>query len=145
MTMRTASLGLISCIAILLAIVLVVRPLAAQRQCCQGDLWLKFDQSSRERYVDGYFLGYSRGHEKGCEDAAKRHNSSTDDCGIQPLDLSKDTQFYVRSLTTFYTRYPDARDIYIYEILELLGENLTLEEIYKHPFMRHKGPSKPTG
>ena len=64
---------------------------------------------------------------------------------IQPFDLSKDTQFYVQSLTTFYTRYPDARDIYIYEILELLGENLTLEEIYKHPFMRHKGPSKPTG
>ena len=93
--MRTASLGLISCVVILLAIVLEVRPVAAQRQCCQGDLWLKFDHSSRERYVDGYLLGYSRGHEKGCEDSAKRHNSSADDCGIQPFDLSKDTQFYV--------------------------------------------------
>src|SRR5271156_19957 len=102
MTVRTASLGLISCIAILLAIVLVVRPLAAQRQCCQGDLWLKFDQSSRERYVDGYTLGYSQGHEKGCEDAARRHNSSADDCGIQTFDFSKDTDFYVQSLTTFY-------------------------------------------
>jgi hypothetical protein len=140
-TIRTASLGLILCVVLLLTIALEVRPLAAQRQCCQGDVWLHFDNSSRERYVEGYALGYTRGHEKGCEDAAQRHNSSGGDCGIQLLDLSKDTQFYVKSLTTFYTRYPDARDIYMYEILELLGENLTLEEIYKHPFTRHRGPS----
>jgi hypothetical protein len=116
------------------------KPSAAQRLCCKGGLWLQFDDSARQRYVEGYILGYSQGQEDGCDDAAKRHDVSADDCGLERIQFSKEIEFYSNSLTMFYTRYPDARDLNFYEILQLLGQNLSLEQIHTHPFMRHDPP-----
>jgi hypothetical protein len=128
-------------VGILLLAAFYPKSSAAQRICCPGDRWLEFDDSARQRYVEGYILGYTQGHEDGCEDSAKRHNVSSQDCGSASIQFSKEITFYSGSLTTFYTRYPDARDLNFYEILQLLGQNLTLEEIHTHPFMRHDPPS----
>jgi hypothetical protein len=128
-------------VAVLILASFYAIPSAAQRTCCKGDRWLQFDDGSRQRYVEGYILGYTQGHEDGCDDSAKRHDVSSEDCGFSRIEFPKEIEFYSDSLTTFYTRYPDARDLNFYEILQLLGQNLSLEEIHTHPFMRHDPPS----
>jgi hypothetical protein len=147
MTAQSVRLSLFVCFAFLATLTLVASPLRAQRICCQGDEWLKLNHQVREWYVIGYVSGYSDGHKEGCEHGLQAQSAADDPgdyrhrCTEQQLDFSKGTDFLVKSLTDFYTKYPDARDIYIYEVLDSLGKNLTLEEIHKYPFMRHKVPN----
>jgi hypothetical protein len=79
---------------------------AAQRICCAGDHWLEFDDGARQRYVEGYILGYTKGHEDGCDDSAKRHDLSSEDCGFSRIEFSKEIEFYSNSLTTFTRATP---------------------------------------
>jgi hypothetical protein len=122
-------------------------PTQCQRACCEGDEWLKLSKGARETYVIAYVLAYSKGHADGCEQAFA-HEPKSDDrdesehrCDTQDLDFSKGSDFLIGAVTDFYKRYPDSRDLYIYEILNALGKNLTLEEIHKYPFLRHKVPN----
>jgi len=147
MTKRSARLALYVCSVLLTLLTLAGSSLKAQRPCCQGDEWLKLSHQVREWYVIGYISGYWDGHRDGCEHGLQGRLGADDPddaehrCTKQQLDFSKGTDFLVKSVTDFYTKYPDARDIYIYEILDLLGKNLSLEEIHKHPFMRHQSPN----
>jgi len=124
--------------------------LSAQRACCQGDWWLKWKPTARETFVFGYTLGYGNGHSNGCFQGTKGWpgrskldvaNDPTSKCLEQIPDFSKGTDFFVKSITEFYKRYPEDRDIYVAEVLEQLGKGLTLEEIHHYPFMRH-APSR---
>jgi hypothetical protein len=122
-------------------------PTLCQRACCEGDEWLKMSKDARESYVIAYVLGYAKGHADGCEQAFT-HEPRSDDrdenehrCKRQDLDFSKGSDFLTGAVTDFYKRFPDSRDLYIYEILNALGKNLTLDEIRKYPFLRHKVPN----
>jgi len=90
--------------------------------------------------VIGYVSGYSDGHRDGCEhglatgQGADQQDDVEHRCTAKQLDFSKGTDFLVKSVTDFYTKYPDARDIYIYEVLDALAKNLTLEEVHRYPF-----------
>jgi hypothetical protein len=147
MTAHSARLDLFVCSALLATLTLAAAPVRAQRPCCEGDEWLKLNHDVREWYVIGYVLGYSKGHTQGCEHALVAQPKSDDrdeaekKCKKQERDFSRGTDFLMTSVTEFYTRYPDGRDIYIYEVLDALGKNLSLEEIHKYPFMRHKVPN----
>jgi hypothetical protein len=136
-------LAVLVCSAFVISLTLAAVPVKAQRPCCQGDEWLKLNHDVREWYVIGYVSGYSDGHKDGCEHGL-RGTGERDDaehrCTVRQLDFSKGTDFLIKSVTDFYTKYPDARDIYIYEILDALGRKLTLEEIHRYPFMRHEQP-----
>jgi hypothetical protein len=57
-----------------------------------------------------------------------------------PQGLEVDTSQTVKSITDFYTRYPEDRDIYIREVIEQLRKGLTLEQIHNYPFWRHQAP-----
>ena len=57
-------------------------------------------------------------------------------------DFSANTDELVDSITNFYTRYGDVRDVLPYEVLDSLGDGLSLEEIHKFPFMRHQQPTE---
>jgi hypothetical protein len=131
MTIEQAKRAIFVCSVVLAVWMLAASPLSAQRVCCQGDLWLKWNHSVRESYVWGYTEGYTKGNMDGCKQGQ---------CSQQQVDFSKGSDYLVRSITDFYTRYPKDRDIYIDEILDLLGKGLTLEEIHHHPFWRHKLP-----
>jgi len=131
MAIEQAKHAIFVCSVVLTAWMLAASPLSAQRVCCQGDLWLKWNHSARESYVWGYTEGYTKGNMDSCKQGQ---------CSQQQVDFSKGSDYLVRSITDFYTRYPKDRDIYIDEILDLLGKGLTLEEIHNHPFWRHKLP-----
>jgi hypothetical protein len=129
--------------------ILAASPLLAQRVCCQGDLWLKWKHGARESYVWGFTEGYTKGQMDGCEQGRKysrgdikssHEDASEHSCPKEEHDFSKGSDYLVRAITDFYTRYPEDRDIYIDEILDLLGKGQTLEQIHNHPFWRHKPP-----
>jgi len=68
-------------------------------------------------------------------------NDPVNQCRHQGPDFSKNTDYFVKTITDFYKRYPEDREIDIGEVLEQLGRGLTLEEVHNHPFPRHQGPS----
>ena len=121
-----------------------VRSLSGQRVCCQGDWWLKWNHDARETYVYGYTLGFSKGHLDGCKQGTKAWPHSPEaasplqKCISTEPDFSKGSDYFVKSITEFYERYPKDRDIYINEVLDQLGKGLTLEQIHNQPFMRHQ-------
>jgi hypothetical protein len=148
--MKPVSRIMCSCGAMaLLALVFTFRNAGAQRICCQGDLWLHWDLQARRSYIDGYGLGYTRGHDDGCEQATHTRVGRLNDgqetaaqhCAEQQLDFSKGDEQLEKLVTTFYKTYPDSRDINIFEVLDLLAKNRTLDEIHRYPFMRHKVPT----
>ncbi len=151
MTIERSRRALLVCSIILAVRILAASPLSAQRVCCQGDLWLKWKHSVRESYVWGYTEGYTKGNMDGCKQARKdspseiksaHENEAGHECSQQQPDFSKGSDYLVKSVTDFYIRYPKDRDIYIDEILDLLGKGLTLEQIHNYPFWRHHPPDK---
>ena len=90
---------LFGCCVVIAASVFFAKPLLGQRAWHQGDMWLKWGRDARESYVLGYFGDLpqitSQSHEQ---------NSN-------PQVLEVDTAQMVKSITDFYTRYPEDRDI----------------------------------
>jgi hypothetical protein len=136
--------------SILVAICIIhTVPVAGQRWWHQGDTWLKWKHDVREGYVFGYFVAYAAGHEDGCKQGGKNVfggakpasvSSNDQSCTQQDLDFSKGSEYFVKQISNFYTRYPGDREIDIGEVLPLLAKGLTLEEIHNHPFPRRRPP-----
>src|SRR5262249_32297966 len=128
-------------------------PISGQRVCCKGDNWLGWSTAARETYVSGFMMGYTIGHSDGCKQGTRGRpkpptqgieNDPARKCDEQELNFSKRSDYFAKEITDFYSRYPQDRDIYPYEVLEQLGKGLSIEEIDKHPFLRHKSsPTKP--
>jgi hypothetical protein len=114
---------LFGCCVVVVASGFAASPLLGQRVWHQGDMWLKWSHDARESYVLGYFEG-----SQGGEQSSK------------PQVLEADTAPIVKSITDFYTRHPEDRDIYIREVIEQLREGLTIEQIHDYPFFRHQPP-----
>ena len=124
--------------------------LSSQRACCQGDWWLRWNHDSRETYVYGYTLGFSKGHLDGCEQAVKMFaaapgtpgdKSPLQKCISSEPDFSKGSDYFVRSVTEFYERYPEDRDLYLNELIDHFAAGQSLEQIHKYPFWRHRRTS----
>ena len=102
--------------------------LFGQRGWRQGDMWIKWSHQARGAYVLGYFEGHTAAPGESSGHAANRWAGevNVDEVGS--------------SITDFYTRYPEDRDIYIREVIEQLRQGLTLEQIHNHPFWQHNPP-----
>lgn len=109
--------------------ILAAIPLSGQRGWHQGDTWLKWKHDARETYLLGYFEG-----------ATADHGQSGEQNSV-PQSLKVNTAQMAQSITDFYTRYPEDRDIYIPEVIEQLRKGLTLEQIHDHPFPRRNPPA----
>jgi hypothetical protein len=120
---RSQSFGL------LLACAIAAGPTHAQRDWHQGDMWLKWKESARQSYVFGYFNGYSSRHGESCE--------PTHPEGQKEIN----TAVVAKKITDYYRRYPEDREIYISEVIEQLGNGLTVEQIHNYPFPKHKAPA----
>jgi hypothetical protein len=119
--------------------------LLGQRAWHQGDTWMKWSRESRENFVFGYTSGYSTAYGNVCRRMAiapdvnvkpGHENLPMNVCLQGQLDFSKGTEYFVNNITEFYKQYPGDRDIYIYEVVEQLADNLSLEQIHNHPFPR---------
>ena len=142
--------SLVGLAAILAALTVGAMPLAGQRDCCQGDWWLRWTRAQRETYVLGYTTGYYHGFRNGCSTGTKNWPVEVTSLDSQPYDkcikgqktFGAQTDQLVDSITEFYKRYSDVRDIVPYEVLDLLGEGLSIEQIHRYPSMRHKQPAE---
>jgi len=149
MTIVLAKRAIFVCSVALVVWMLAASPLSGQRGWHQGDTWLKWNRDSRENFLFGYISGYSTAYGDVCRQVAAEppeggksgyENLPINKCLKGQLDFSKGSDYFVKNITDFYTRYPEDRDIYIYEVVEQLANGLTLEKIHNHPFWRHKPP-----
>lgn len=148
--MREGAARWLLIVPISLALLVSARPVPAQRDCCQGDWWLKWNKDQRKTYFYGYAIGYSNGFLRGCERGSA--GSAVKGTELQPRfdrcmeherDFSRGPDYFVEAVTSFYTGHPEVRDIYPYEVLDLLGKGLSVEQIRRYPFERHGiSPSK---
>jgi hypothetical protein len=129
MTIERPRRAFLTCSVILTVWILAASPLSGQRGWHQGDTWLKWKHDARETYVLGYFEGLTKGHGDACGQGTKGWVGEVN------------TDQLVRSITDFYTEYPEDRDVYIQEVIEQLGKGLTLEQIHNHPFPRRNPPN----
>ena len=113
----------------------------AQRECCEGESWLRWSPERCDAYVSGYIQGYYGGFIDGCEQGTKHvsgpaepgvENFPVNKCIDQKWDFTKGIDLS-RDITTFYKRYPENRNLLIKEILEELGKGRSLEDIHNHP------------
>lgn len=121
----THSVRLTRCILVTACITVAIiasNPVSADRGWRQGDMWLKWNEQARAAYVLGYFEARSQFEGRGCSLAP---GSWAGGVNIEQV---------AASVTTFYARYPEDRDIYIWEVIEQFGRGLTAEQIHRYPF-----------
>jgi hypothetical protein len=108
--------------------------------CCEGEVWLKWNDEQRDAYVYAYLKGLTRGYHKGCFEAAKIANPSGDlksdpekKCEQVGPEFYGEISYYSHKVTAFYQRYPKQRFLFITDILNNLAykRDMTLEEIHK--------------
>ena len=134
---------------IFLSLAIAPVPRAGQRMRDQGDIWFTWNQTERENYVYGYTSGYYHGFGNSCLRSVEdlHFNSTPPQPGPHKICMDGDKQFFrgnddpVDLIDDFYTRYPDVHDISPAEVLDLIGDGLSLEQIHKYPFMRHDPPA----
>lgn len=124
----------------------------AERYCCEGDSWLRWDSERRETYVRGYVDGYYGGYVHGCQEGTKHpaggvepgfENFPINKCLDQKWDYTKGIDL-ARDVTAFYRRHPENRNLLIKEILEALGKGRSIEDIHHNPpFPEHNSPRPP--
>jgi hypothetical protein len=128
---------------------LTLRVAPGQRVLREGDAWLKWSHDAREEYVYGFSAGYATGYENACRlmDAVWRdskevelENDPLQKCFDKEDPLSRNVDYYSDAVTDFYKRYPDDRDLMIWEVLEQLAKGLTVEHIHHYPFPRKARP-----
>jgi hypothetical protein len=124
----------------------------AQRNCCEGESWLKWSPEHRNDYVRGYIRGYYGGYFHGCQEGTKYSSgdvesragkSPVDECLDKKLDFTKGTELS-KEITRFYIRYPEHRILLINEILEELGKGRSIEDIHNHPPFPAHNSSNPS-
>jgi hypothetical protein len=143
MTKRTA---IYSLIAGCLLLIVLGKPARGTRVCCEGDAWLKWSDDIRQTYVGAYILGFKKGYGLGCTSAMEMLPPSTQPgvendphhrCLQQEPAFPPDTASMKESITQFYQRYPNDRDLYIEEIVFAVAAGSKLEQIHE----RHHPPS----
>lgn len=150
--------GIIRSLLILAAVVilLAVTPnlSMAQRECCEGNDWLKWNQDRQNSYVRGFIEGYYSGYLHACEEGTRKLSAAagvkaeekpaTDYCLERKSAFSKGIALS-KDVTRFYKRYPENRDLLINELLEDFGKGKSIEDIHAHPPFPYPRESGPVG
>jgi hypothetical protein len=92
-------------------------------------MWMKKRQESRESCL----LGYS-----------EAHKGRADRCHQDPKQWPGqiNTERIAESITNFYTPYSGDREIYLQEVIEQLGNGLSIEQVHRFAFMRRNSSSE---
>jgi hypothetical protein len=134
----TSYLLRICCLGLALAVFLS-GPTDGTRVGQEGDLWLKMSPEVREIYSAAYIRGFIGGYERGCVEGTRNvksplpglDNDPLHKCLEQALQLT-DTNKIAETVTAFYIRYASDRYLYIRDIINALGEGMTVEQIHSH-------------
>jgi hypothetical protein len=110
----------------------------AATPCCEGTQWLRAAEDARTAYIDGYVEGRLRGFGQGCltgTEGVKASSPGPDadpfhKCLSKNVTFSKTTMEYVKSITQFYEKYPEDRDMRVSEVLMDLSQGLDLDQIH---------------
>jgi hypothetical protein len=126
------------CLGLTLGVILS-SPTGGTRVGQEGEEWLKMRPEVRQVYSAAYIRGFVGGFENGCIEGTKDikpalrgpENEPLHKCLAQAPSLT-DAGKIGETVTTFYTRYPSDRYLYIRDIIDALGRGLSVEEIHRH-------------
>ena len=105
----------------------------------EGEEWLKMSAEVRRTYSSAYIRGFVGGYENGCIEGTRTIKSPSSRPEDDPLhkciertpDLTNSNQIG-ETVTSFYTRYPSDRYLYIRDVIDALGRGMSIEEIHRH-------------
>jgi hypothetical protein len=135
------ALGLASCVVLTLAVPKLAQSKDAPNT--QGALWRSWSAEGRERYVDGYLLGFQRGKRVACSFYEEKTGVSspvpveklpTQVCLKSLPEFTEPYyQAYVDRITEYYTKYPNDSAVGISEVLTNLAAppGLSVEQIHE--------------
>jgi hypothetical protein len=145
--------AVIAVISVIALSTVLSNTLIATRACCEGDRWLRWSSDTREAYVFAYVLGYSNGFARGCTQAIEAESHSLEGnvkgdaahaCRQKAPDFSKGPTYFAKSITDFYGRYPEDRDIYIDELIQSFAHGLGVEEAHRQHYPSRDKSVSPT-
>ena len=114
-------------------------PSRGDRTGSEGVVWLSMSPELRNMYTTAYVQGFNSGYDLGCENGTLTarpsgrgfENDPVHVCNGKALTFGNTTKI-TESVTEFFKRYPGDRYLYIEDIINALGREMTLEEIHKH-------------
>jgi len=109
----------------------------------EGEMWLKWDMSTRNAYVYAYVKGITRGFMQGCSagvdylSAMRKYTpgeaeSTLNGCAsLSPIKLARiDDRAMIQSITQFYKIYPQQRVVYISDLLQKLLAGEAIQQVH---------------
>jgi len=106
-----------------------------------GEIWIKWNESRRQGFIDGYIQGRRQGYQKGCGNAeqilSQKGTSIQSDLLAQCLGggsgFTAPLDRYQEEVTAFYEKYSADREIPMTDVLRFLSDeyNKTPEQIHK--------------
>jgi hypothetical protein len=129
-----------------LALTLILTYAAAQRVPSQprtGEDWLALTPALRTYFIDAYVSGYLSGKVDACIAASElfevgKSYTNLDDlpdrrCYRKAPSYSRNLDDYVKTITDFYTQYPQFRGISEFELMHILTDDqyTTADGIYQ--------------
>lgn len=106
-----------------------------------GEEWLQWNTSTREQYVRAYMEGFTQGFVTGCEKADTLAISSTNGSGFieanqhcvdnMPFTGARDQMKLIPSVTTFFERYSEQRELRVSHVLRRLEGGRTVEQVHE--------------
>jgi len=106
----------------------------------EGKLWLSWGRGTRVGFVRGYLTGIHVGYRDGCFESSKDQPSSatptaTDSpfghCLSKSLRFSNTPEYYEIQITRFFATYKSDLGLPLDELLRLLSEGKTLDQIHE--------------
>ena len=148
MTLKFARYVPLGCALLLATLSTSTRP-RHQRDCCPALWWNNWSQAQRESYVVGYTTGFDHGFTSGCNRGTKDwpveikgyDNLPINKCLSGQRNFSKPTEFFTSHIGEYYAKYPK-EPASPGEILDLLGQGLSLEQIHADPSIPHGAPDE---
>ena len=108
-----------------------------------GDAWSRMTSTEKTFFLEGYRSGNSAGHRDACElisNADKEHLPQApalggvllDRCQGHERSWSKGTARTIEAIDSFYTRFPDDRDVQVTNLISNLSDQsgLTIGQIH---------------
>ena len=111
----------------------------AANDIAEGEQWLKWSDQTKLEYVSAYIAGFDSGAFQACKQAEKMWQPKSDElpgkkCRQQIPNHSKQMEYYVSTITSYYHSYPEDRHVTIGRLLDGLGDggNLSIKRMHQY-------------
>lgn len=130
--------ALVTQVSIVLLALAACKPNSPTSMFPNGEDWLHWNESVREQYIRAYVVGHSQGFAAGCEQAdsqmispdnAQGFVEANNHCVAHMPFTGKDVMKLIPSVTDFFDRYTQHRELPVSQVLRELDAGRTVEQV----------------